>query len=317
MWRFIAARFLRLLAVLGLVTLGTALLLQLVPGDPVVELAGENATPDRIEAIRDRTGLDDPLPVQYGRWLSDLVHGDLGTSTRTNVPVSESISQRLPVTLEIAVLATILAAAVAIPLGIATAQRQGSRFDQLVSAVSSGIVSMPPFLVGLLLVLVFAINLGWFSVTGWAPLSDGLGQHLRAVVLPVVAVAATEIVVLQRVLRAELIATLQQPYMEVARAKGLPVRYRMWRHALKPSSFALLTLAALSFGRLLGGTIVVETVFSLPGLGRLMVTSIQSKDLVVVQGLVAFIAVVYLAVNFATDVLYAVIDPRVRSKGAA
>jgi peptide/nickel transport system permease protein len=316
MWRFIAARFLRLLVVLALVTLGTALLLQLVPGDPAVELAGESATPEQIEAIRERTGLDDPLPVQYGRWLSDLLQGDLGTSTRTNVPVTESISQRLPVTLEIAVLATILAAAVAIPLGIATAQRQGSRFDQVVSAASSGVVSMPPFLVGLLLVLVFAINFGWFSVTGWARLSDGLGDHLRTVVLPVVAVAATEIVVLQRVLRAELIATLQQPYMEVARAKGLPLRYRMWRHALKPSSFAMLTLAALSFGRLLGGTIVVETVFSLPGLGRLMVTSIQSKDLVVVQGLVAFVAVVYLTVNFATDVLYAVIDPRVRSKGA-
>lgn len=314
--RFVALRAVRFVIVLVAVTIGTAMLLQLVPGNPAAEVAGEDATPEQIAAVTERLGLDDPLIVHYGRWVTGLLSGDLGTSHRTNVPVATSISERIGVSIEIAVAATVVAVVVSTPLAIGAARRAGGRLDRVISTATAGLISMPSFMLGLLLVYVFAIRMRWFDVTGWKSWSAGVDAHLRSAFLPVLTVAASEVVVLQRILRAELITTLQQPFMAMAQSKGLPPRQLMWRHALKPSSFAPLTLASLSFARLIGGTVVVETVFALPGLGSLTVRSVQSKDLVVVQGVVAFIAIVYLLVNLAVDLLYGVLDPRVRTRSA-
>jgi peptide/nickel transport system permease protein len=312
MRRFMAGRIVRLIPVLLLVTLATTFMLDLVPGDPALELAGDSATPETVAAVNQQYGFDDPPLTRYLEWLSGAATGDLGVSYRTKQPVIEAILERLPVTLEIALLASLLALLIAIPVALYCASHAGGRLDRTMMMLSSATISVPVFLMGLLLVYVFSVRLGWFPVTGWARLTESPMDNLRAAFLPVLTLALGESVILQRVLRADTIQTLQEDYILMARAKGLPRWWVLARHALRPSSFSLLTLASLSLGRLIGGTVIVESVFSLPGIGKLAITAITSKDLITVQGIVAFVAISYLVINLVVDLLYAALDPRIR-----
>ncbi|MFC5745838.1 ABC transporter permease [Actinomadura rugatobispora] len=310
--RAVARLLARLVATFLLVTFAATLLLQLTPGSPATVMAGDNTSPAVVDAINRQYGFDDPLLVRYGDWLAGLFRGDLGISYLNRQPVLDTILRRFPVTFELALLATLLALAIAVPLAVLCAQHQGSRLDRLVGALGSAGVSVPSFVVAMTLIYLLAYRTHVFPLIGWTPFTEAPLENVRGAVLPVVSIALADTVVLLRVLRADLIQTLQQDFIALARSKGLPRRTIMWRHALRPSSFSLLTLSALTLARLLAGTVLVETIFVLPGLGTLLLESITNKDLVTVQGTVAFIAIAFLAVNFLVDLLYGLLDPRTR-----
>ncbi len=301
------------LLVVLLVTFSVSLLLSLAPGSVAQTILGEEATPDNIAALNAALGYDRPFIVQYVDWLWHAIRGDLGTSPITYIPVTESILQRLPVTLEIAVLALLISLVIAIPLAVLAASRPGSMIDRLISALTSVFLSVPAFVAGPILIFFFAVSLNWFPALGWVPLERGdLGANLRAALLPAFAAGITEIAAFQRVFRADLISTLREDYVSAARAKGLGKNYVMFRHAFRPSSFSLLTISGLSLARLIGGTIVVEMLFVLPGLGQFISSSVMTNDIVAVQGTVAFIAVVFVVMNMLVDLSYGIVDPRVR-----
>ncbi|MBA2947908.1 ABC transporter permease [Streptomyces himalayensis] len=307
----------RSLLVVLLVTMGVTLLLSLAPGSVAEVVLGPDATPETVGAMETQLGLDQPLWGQYWDWLTAAAQGDLGNSPVTGQSVSTAIVERLPVTLQLAAMALVLALAVAVLLAVASAVRPGSPVDRLINAVSSVFLSVPAFIAGPVLIYFFALQLGWFPVTGWSPASEGIGANLRGAVLPTVAIALTEIAAFHRLLRTDLIGTLGEDFVGAARAKGVSGTYVMFRHALRPSSFSLITLAGINLGRLIGGTVIVETLFTLPGLGQLLASAITSRDVVTVQGIVVFIAVVYVMVNMLVDLSYGLIDPRVRKAAKA
>ncbi|SEP20203.1 ABC transporter permease [Trujillonella endophytica] len=307
----------RSLLVVLLVTFMVVALLSLAPGSVATVILGPAATPESVAALNEELGLNDSVFVQYWDWLTNALHGDLGTSLLTDLPVTETIWERLPVTLELALLAQVIALGIAVPLAIAAAARPGSVVDRFTSAISSASLSIPAFVAAPILVYFLALQLDLFPVSGWNDLSEGIGPNLESALLPAFAIALAEIAAFQRLLRTDLVSTLREDYIAAARAKGMSPTFVMLRHALRPSSFSLITLLAISTGRLLGGTVIVETLFSLPGLGSLVVNSITSRDVVVVQGVVAFIAVVYVALNTAVDVGYGLLDPRVRKEARA
>ncbi|MGE3620208.1 MAG: ABC transporter permease [Acidimicrobiia bacterium] len=300
------------LAVLLTTTVVTMLMMDLVPGDPAVAVLGEAATPDQIERIHAELGLDRPFHERYLRWVGDAVQGDLGTSFRSNRPVVDAIRERLPVTLELAVLALLVALVVAIPLGVLAAAHAGRRFDRVILLLTSISISSPAFLTGLVLSYLLALRWDLVPVTGWVRLSEDLAENLRTAALPAVTLAIGEAAVFIRMLRADMVTTLQENYIAVARAKGMSPAQILIRHALRPSSFSLVTVAGLALGRLIGGAIVVETLFSLPGVGSLLLDGVLSKDLAVVQGVVVFVAVVYVLINAVVDWSYSALDPRTR-----
>ena len=312
MLTFVRAKALHLVPVLFVVTCFSFLLTSLLPGDVAVVMAGPNATPQSVAALRSQLRLDQPLPVRYVDWLGGAVRGDLGTSPRSHTTVLDSIKDRLPISLELLVLAELIGLAVAIPVGIASAYRAGGLLDQAASGAAFGILAVPGFVVAIVLIYLFAVQLDLVPATGYTPfLTDPLA-NLRSFFLPALTVGLGEAAAYTRLLRSDMIATLQEDYIAMARAKGLPTWHILTRHALKPSSFTLLTVLGINIGRLMGGALIVETIFALPGVGRLLVESIYARDLVVVQGVVAFVAVAFVLVNFAVDVLYAVLDPRIR-----
>ncbi|MCS5736067.1 ABC transporter permease [Herbiconiux daphne] len=299
------------------VTFGVSLMLSLAPGSVAETILGENATPENVALLNKELGYDRPFIVQYLDWLSHAVRGDLGVSPITHLPVTEAILQRLPVTLELAVLALVLSLVIAVPLAIVSAARAGSALDRGISAATSVFLSVPAFVAGPVLIYFFAVQLRVFPALGWVPIEDGLGANLAAAFLPALAAALVEIAAFHRVLRADLIGTLREDFVAAARAKGLSPSYVMFRHAFRPSSFSLLTISALSLARLIGGTIIVETLFVLPGIGQLIANAVLQRDVVTVQGVVAFIAVTFVVVNMIVDVSYGLIDPRLRRAPAA
>ncbi|MER5181667.1 ABC transporter permease [Streptomyces sp. NPDC002896] len=308
----VARRIGRSVLVVLLVTLAVVGLLSLAPGSAASVILGENATPEAVAELNAKLGLDRPFWSQYADWLGGAVQGDLGTSPVTGQPVSTAIAERLPVTLQLAVMALLIALIVAVLLAVVSAARPGSAVDRAINAVSSVFLSVPAFIAGPLLIYFFALKLGWFPVNGWSWISEGIGPNLKGAVLPALAIALTEIASFHRLLRTDLIGTLREDFVGVARAKGMSAAYVMFRHALRPSSFSLITLVGINLGRLIGGTVIVESLFSLPGLGQLLATSIISRDVVMVQGIVALMAVVYVVVNMAVDLSYRLIDPRIR-----
>lgn len=307
----------RALLVVLLVTVAVVGLMSLAPGSVAQVILGQNATPQAVAALNAKLGLDQPLWIQYAHWLGGAVHGDLGASPLTGQPVSTAIVERLPVTLELAVLALVIALVVSVLLAIVSAMRPGGPADRVITAITSALLSAPAFIAGPLLIYLFAIKLGWFPVIGWWRLSDGIVANLSGAMLPATAIALMEIATFHRLLRADLIGTLREDFVGAARAKGMTMRYVMLRHALRPSSLSLITLVGINLGRLIGGTVVVETLFSLPGLGQLLATSIISRDVITVQGVVVFIAVAYVGINTVVDLSYRFIDPRVRKVAAA
>ncbi len=317
MLRLIATKLALLIPVLLIVSFGTFLLVQLVPGDPAVQVLGPNSTKEDYERVRTQMGLDKPLMTRYVDWLSGVVvHQDLGDNLVPPVePVSKRLMRAFPVSIELAVLALAITLLVSIPLGVLSAHKQGSALDRAVTASTFGMVSIPTFLVGMLLILVLASQWKLFPVGQWArPSEKGLAANLHHAFLPALTLAITEIAVFTRLIRNDMITTLNEDYILAAKAKGLPTRHILWREALRPSSFSVVTLAGVSLGRLIGGTIIVEALFGLPGVGRVIVDGALNSDYTIVQGGVLFIAVTYVVLSFAVDLLYHVLDPRVAER---
>jgi peptide/nickel transport system permease protein len=311
--KFIAFKFIRFVSTLFIVTFFTTVVLNLVPGSPALAIGGPTATPYQIHLINVKYGFNRPVLDQYWLWLVHLSHGDLGSSAFTQQPVLQSIRQRLPVTAELAVLATIVAVVAALILAIQCAQRPGGKLDQAVRILTYAQISVPAFVVALVTSYFFAVKLGWLPLLGFVPLSTSVWGNLDHMILPVFAIALAPAAGLTVVLRADLLQTLQQDFVALAKAKGHSTRTIMWKHALKPSSFSLITLSSLQLAGLLGGTVLVEQIFVLPGIGQLLLTSIAQKDFPVVAGIVTFVAVVFLTVNFLVDIMYGILDPRVRN----
>lgn len=291
--------------------------LNLLPGDPAVAIAGENATREQIDALREELGLNEPLVIRYLDYVGALVTGDLGTSLRSGEPVLSLIGARLPVTLEIVAIALVLALVPAVLVAILAARRPDGLFDRFATTAALTGLSIPHFLLGILLILVFSVSLGVLPATGWTPFTDSPIDNLRSALLPAVTLAITEFAVFMRLLRSELIETLREEYIVTAEAKGLSERRVMWGHALRNSLFPLLTVLGLNLGALIGGSVVTETVFAVPGIGRMLVESIQFRDFPVVQGVVLFVTVSYVLCNFLVDLLYSVLDPRLRHAGVS
>ncbi len=314
MLKMIASRLTRLVLTVLVVTFATFTLTNVLPGDAVNALIPIDAQQDRefVEQIREEWGLNDPLIVRYGRWLGDAVQGDLGRSLVTGQPVTDEITHRLPITLEIMVVAVGFSLLVAVPLGAFTGYREGRKSDRVFSGVAQAGLSLPSFVTGLILIYVFALKLQWFPAVGWNRLSNGIGPNLKSVALPALALAITEIAVYTRVLRSDMIHTLKENYILSARAKGLTDRFILFRHGLRPSLLTLVTVVGLNIAALLGGVLVIEYLFAIPGLGKRLFSAIQQRDFMMVQAITILITVFYVVVNTITDLTYMVVDPRIR-----
>ena len=309
---FIARKLPYLVSVLIAVSLLTFLIVSLLPGDLAYVILGDQATPEKVTALRHEMGLDQPIWWRYLGWLGNVLEGDFGRSFRTGQTVLQAVAERLPVSFELILFAEIAALAIGIPLAIASAARSGSAFDRLVTGTAFSMLSVPAFLSAILLIYLFAVKLRWLPATGYVPFSEDPLGNLRCFALPALTLALGEWPVLMRVLRSDMIATLQEDYIAMARAKGLRRSRILLVHALKPSSLALITVTGINIGFLIGGAVIVEYIFALPGIGRLLLNSIYTRDLVILQGVVLFVAVGYVLMNFIVDMLYAVLDPRIR-----
>jgi peptide/nickel transport system permease protein len=311
-WRRLRVQALTLLAVLLAATALTFAITDILPGDAAVAILGETASPEDVARLREELGLERGIVERYVDWLSRAAQGDLGKSYRTRESISTMIAERLPVTIELILLTQLIALALAVPAGILAAYRNRSRIDSALGALSIGLLSTPAFVKGIVLIYVFSVGLGWLPASGYASLADGLGANLASMLLPALTLALAEFPVYMRLLRADMIATLQQDYILVARAKGLGVRDILLGHALRPSSLSLVTVVGINLGRLVGGAVIIETLFALPGIGQMLVTAVYQHDHFVIQGVVLVIAVCFVLINLAVDLTYAVLDPRVR-----
>jgi peptide/nickel transport system permease protein len=312
--RFVVFKVGRALLVVVAATMLTQFVLDAAPGGVAATILGEGGSPEAIAQLNQQLGLDRPFFVRYVDWAGNVVTGDLGRSPIDNRSVFEAIKTALPVTLELVVLGTVLALAFAVVTALWAARRPGGLVDRAMGAVTSAGIALPTFVLGPILLYFLAVQFRIFPVTGWSPLSDGLVANLRSALLPAMCVAIPEFAVFQRLFRGDLVSTLDEDYIEAARARGISERRIMVRHAFRPASVSLMTVTGLSIGRLLGGTVVVETLFALPGLGLLLQQAIVKRDLVLVQGIVVFVAVCYVVINLVIDLLYGVIDPRVRAR---
>jgi peptide/nickel transport system permease protein len=310
--RVILRKLLYLIPVLFFVTLLSFLLIKALPGDPTINKLGFNATPDAIKELHHQLGLDKPLVEQYGIWVGHLATGNLGNSYISNQPVMKTIRQNLPTTIELMIAAQIIALALSIPAGIYAAYRPNGWFDRASTTISFLLLALPAFIFGVFLVYAFAIKFHWFPASGWTPISKNLNENMRTLALPAITLALPLVAAYLRVLRSDMMATLQEDFITMAKSKGLSTRRVLLRHAFRPSSFSLITVAGLNTGTLIGGALIVEVIFALPGIGNLAVTSVFQRDYLVVQGTVVLIALGYVLVNFMVDVIYAIVDPRVR-----
>ena len=311
--RLVAARLIRLVAVLLAVTAASFSMVSLLPGDMVTTVLGADATEEAREQARADLRLDDSLPVRYVRWLGDAVTGDLGSSYRTRQPVAEALGERVGVTLQLVVLSQIVALLLAVPMAVFGALRPGSALDRALSAVQLALLAMPGYLLAIALIAVFAVQLGWFETTGYVRVTDDPLGALKSLTLPAIALGLEPVALYARVLRTDLITTFDQDLMWFARAKGNSTARIVARHAMRPSSIGVVTLAGISLGRMIGGTVLVESIFALPGLGRFTIDAINNRDYLALQGAVVVLTVGFVVVNFAVDLLHGVIDPRIRS----
>lgn len=309
--KLIYRRLLQVVPVLFLVTFVSFMLLQLTPGDPALVLAGEHPTEAQIALIREHYGFDRPVLVQYADWLADALHGDLSRSFLSNIPVAEMIAERFPYTLFLVLYALLIAVVVGAPLGIAAAARPGTWVDKLATTLASLSIAVPYFWVGMVLVLLFAIQRQWFPAIGAVSFSEDPLGAIHSMTLPAMALALSGIAEITRQVRAALATVLASPYVRTLRAKGLPFSSILWKHGLKNISVTLLTVVGLVFNRKLGATVVIETVFVIPGIGGIVAVAAMNKDFAVVQGIIFVVALIVVLVNLATDLLYTVFDPRV------
>ena len=294
----------------------TSLLLELVPGNPAYAIIGDAATPAQVAAMDKRLHLDEgPIP-RYFTWLGHALTGNLGDSITASTPVTKLISQAAPVTIELIILSQLIAISYAFITAVYSAYRPGGIVDRVTSAISFASISAPTFVLAVFLVLLFAVKLDWLPVASYTPLTDDLGDNLKSMLLPALTVAAGPAGIYQRLLRSDVSATLQEDFISMAEAKGLSTFRILVRHSVRPSLFSVMTLIGLTMANALAGSVVVESMFGLPGLGALLINSINRRDYITVQGLVIVVALAYVAVNFILDVLYGVVDPRVRAQRA-
>lgn len=314
MLRYLITRALSLGLSLVVASLVIFAMIEVIPGDPASFMLGLNAQPETIAALRDELGLNGSLVARYLSWISGLVTGDFGISYTYRVPVAELVSERLQVSLPLALYALILSTLIAIPVGMIAASRRGTGSDYAIMGVTQLGIAIPNFWFAMLLVLVFAIQLRWFSAGGFPGWDAGFGPAMKALTLPAIALALPQASILARVMRSSLLDVLHQDYMRTARAKGLNVAQATRRHALRNAFIPVLTIIGLQFSFLLAGAIIIENVFFLPGLGRLIFQAITQRDLVVVESVVMLLVFAVILVTFLVDIAYAVVDPRLRRR---
>jgi peptide/nickel transport system permease protein len=312
MLTYILRRVLSTLPVMGIVALFVFSLLYIAPGDPAAVIAGDQASPADVERIRQGLGLDRPFLVQFGAWLWNILHGDLGTSIFTNLPVAAMIAQRIEPTFSLMAITLVLTILVAVPLGVVAAWKAGSWVDRTIMAFAVFAFSLPVFVVGYVLAYVFALQFEWLPVQGYTPLAAGLWPWLQNLILPALALGSVYIALIARITRASMLEVLQQDYVRTARAKGLGQRNILFVHALKNAAVPIVTVIGIGIALLIGGAVVTESVFAIPGLGRLTIDAILRRDYPVIQGIVLLFSFLYVLVNLMVDVTYTLVDPRIR-----
>ncbi len=313
MAKYILKKLTTLLIVLLVVSFVTFFIIHLTPGDPARVMLGSEATEEAVEELREKMGLNRPLPVQYVEWLGDVLHGDLGSSIFMDGTMLEIIASRITPTIELTLFAILIAVIIAIPTGIIAAKKRGRTMDQGMMVFSMLGVSVPNFLLGLLLVLLFAVTLKWFPAMGYKELSDGVGKHFRYLLLPSIALGLMHAALLSRMTRSAILEVLNKDYIKMAKAKGVKSRSLMYKHALRNALMPIVTVIAQSFVSLMAGALVTETVFNIPGLGKLIMESIMRRDYEVVQAMILLVAALNVVIMFVLDIIYGIIDPRVRS----
>ena len=312
MTAYVLRRLLGVIPVLALVALGSFLLIHLVPGDAAVIMLGNEATPAQLEMLRTQLGLDRSLPAQFILWLGHALRGNLGESFFLGRPVSRALLERLPATMQLAVLSLVFSLLIGIPAGLLAAVRQNTWWDQIVMATAIGGISVPSFWLGLALILVFSVQLGWLPSGGYTPLWEDVGLGLRTLILPAVSLGSMQAALIARMTRSSMLEVLRQDYVRTAKAKGIHDWSVIVKHALKNAMIPVITTIGTAFGVLLGGAVIVEIVFTYPGMGRLVVLAVQRRDYPLVQGALLLTSVIYVVVNLAVDLLYCVFDPRIK-----
>ena len=312
MWRYAGRRALATVPVMALVALFVFSLLYIAPGDPAAIIAGDQASAEDIAHIRASLGLDRPFLVRFGEWVWQVLHGDFGTSIFANLSVAHMIGQRVEPTLSLMALTLVFSVIVAVPLGVLAAARAGGWLDRLEMLFAVMGFSVPVFVVGYLLAFVFALQLDWLPVQGYTPLAQGVWPWLRNLVLPVIALGTIYVALIARVTRAAMLEVLGQDYIRTARAKGLGMAPILFLHALKNAAVPIVTVIGLGVALLIGGAVVTESVFAIPGIGRLVVDAILRRDYPVIQGVTLLFSLVYVLVNLIVDLLYTLLDPRIR-----
>ena len=313
MLRFIGWRLVLAIPTLVLVTLFVFSLQKLLPGDPVLTLAGEERDPQVLEFLREKYHLNDPIPVQYLAWIGGVLQGDLGISLKTDQPVLHLIATKLPITVELAALSILVALLIGIPMGIVAAVRKGEVADHAANIVALSGISIPHFWLGVLLILLFAVELQWLPASGFVPISEDPGANLQSMILPSIVLGTGLAATLMRHTRSAMLSVLRSDYIRTARAKGLLPPSVILKHAFRNALVPIVTLTTLLFGELIGGAVLTEQVFGIPGFGKLIVDAVFNRDYAVVQGVVLCVAVGFVLLNLLADVLYVLINPRLRT----
>lgn len=312
MLAFTLRRLIATIPVMALVAIIVFSLLYLTPGDPAAVLAGEQATAEDIERLRETLGLDEPYLVRFGQWIGGVLQGDLGTSVFSRRPVTELIVQRLEPTVALTIASLVIAVAIAVPLGVIAAWRSGGIVDRLAMSFAVVGFSVPVFVLAYLLIMLFSVEWDLLPVQGYVPVAYGVGPFLERLILPALSLGLVNAALIARITRAAMLEVLGQDYIRAARAKGLPIRTVLLKHALKNAAVPIVTVIGISFALLISGVVVTETVFNIPGLGRLTVDAILRRDYPVIQGLILVFSATYVIVNLLVDLSYGLFDPRIK-----
>jgi len=309
---YIVKRLVSLLPVLFVVSIAIFMIVHITPGDPAATLLGLEATQAEIDALNEQMGFNKPIYIQYFNWVSNVLKGNLGDSIFMKQPVTEAIKEHFPPTMGLALLAQLIAVIIAIPFGIIAAYKRGTPVDTALMSLALLGMAIPGFLLGLFLMLLFSVQLGWLPVAGYRALKMGVWTHLRYMILPALSLGMVQAALITRMTRSSMLDVLYNNYIKTARAKGLKEQIVLLKHALKNAGLPILTVLGQSFGTLVTGAVVIESLFNIPGMGQLVLNSITRRDIAVIQGVVLFITLIYVGVNLAVDLLYGFIDPRVR-----
>lgn len=312
MKKYIINRILSIIPILFIVSVVVFSLIHLTPGDPAAAMLGAEATQEDVNALRETLGLNEPLITQYVKWVGHIIQGDFGVSVANNVPVSQVLADRLMPTLNLALYAMIISLVIALPLGMIAARKRGTLVDQGISVLALCGISLPSFLLGLALMMGFAVKIRWFPVSGYVTWSEGIGAHIKSITLPAIALGFMYAALMMRMTRASMLEVLGSDYIKMAKAKGVKEMTLVGKHAFRNALVSVVTVIGASFIGALSGAAVVESVFGIPGIGSLIVTSIGRRDYEVIQAIVLLVAVINVVINLITDLVYGLIDPRIR-----